>query len=162
MKPPPPIRVTVMSNRTANYRGYAILGAMNGRGWSVEVHPRGPDFPILSQIAFRVAHVYWNSALAEATSRVDAVLDGRLDPEPKLPTALEEVFDAAWSIVAATSRVRKSGADVQTQLRLALGRCIVALAANGVTDPTDLKRQAVERIVLDEEVASSGSSLVAQ
>jgi len=89
MKPPPPLRVTVMSNRTANYRGYAILGAMNGRGWSVEVHPRGPDFPILSQSAFRVAHVYWNSALAEATSRVDAVLDGRLDPEPKLPTALK-------------------------------------------------------------------------
>ena len=162
MKPPPPLRVTVMSNRSANYRGYAIEGAMNGQGWSVEVHPRSADFPILRKGTFRVGHPSWHSALAEATSRVDAVLDGQPDPEPNLPTALQEVFDAAWSIVASTSRVRKSGANVQTQLRLALGRCIVALAANGVTDPTDLKRQAVERIVLGEEAASSGSSLVAQ
>ena len=163
MKPPPPLRVTVMSNRTANYRGYAIEGATNDQGWSVEVHPRGPDFPILSQSAFRVAHVSWNSALAEATSRVDAVLDGQLDPEPNLPTALQEVLEAAWNIVASKSRVVETGPGVQTQLRLALARCIVALAANGITDPTELRRRAVERIVLGEGVDSSaGSSLVVQ
>lgn len=150
-----------MPNRTANYRGYAIEGAINGRGWSVEVHPRASDFPILSKGTFRVAHPSWNSALAEATSRVDAVLDGRLDPEPNLPTPLQEVLDAAWNIV--TSHVPNSRPNVQTQLRLALARCIVALAANGITDPTELRRQAVERIVLGEEVDSSaGSSWVVQ
>ena len=163
MKPPPPLRVTVMSNRTANYRGYAIEGTTNDQDWSVEVHPRRPDFPILSQSAFRVAHVSWNSALAEATSRVDAVLDGQLGPEPNLPTALQEVLEAAWNIVASKSRIVKSGQAMQTQLRLALARCIVALAANGITDPTELRRRAVERIVLGEGVDSSpGSSLVEQ
>ena len=107
MKPPPPLRVTVMPNRTANYRGYAIEGEMNDQGWSVEVHPRGPDFPILSQSAFRVAHPSWNSALAEATSRVDAVLDGQLDPEPKLPTALEEVFGSGSSCPSRTASTRE-------------------------------------------------------
>ena len=129
-----------------------------GRG-----HPRGPDFPILSQSAFRVAHVSWNSALAEATSRVDAVLDGQLGPEPNLPTALQEVLEAAWNIVASKSRIVKSGQAMQMQLRLALARCIVALEANGITDPTELRRRAVERIVLGEGVESSaGSSLVVQ
>ena len=94
---------------------------------------------------------------------MDAVLDGRLDPEPNLPTPLQEVLDAAWNIVASKSHVPKSRPNVQTQLRLALARCIVALAANGITDPTELRRQAVERIVLGEEVDSSaGSSLVVQ
>ena len=164
MKPPPPLRVTVMPNRTANYRGYAIEGEMNDQGWSVEVHPRGPDFPILRQSAFWVRHPSWNSALAEATSRVDAVLDGQLDPAPKLPSALEEVFNSAWNIVASTSRVLKARPNVHTQLQLALARCIVALAANGITDPTELRRQAVERILLGEAVNSSSgsSSLVAQ
>ena len=152
-----------MSNRTANYRGYAIEGATSDQGWSVEVHPRGPDFPILSRSVFRVAHPSWNSALAEATSRVDAVLDGKLGPEPNLPAALQDVLEAAWNIVASKSRIVKSGQAMQTQLRLALARCIVALAANGITDPTELRRRAVERIVLGEGVDSSpGSSLIEQ
>ena len=84
---------------------------------------------------------------------------------------LHLVGKSLWSIVktrgspaAATARSSRTlpSANVQTQLRLASGRCIVALAANGVTDPTDLERQAVERIVLGEEVASSASSLIAQ
>ena len=159
---PTPLRVTVMSNRSANYRGYAIEGAMNGQGWSVEVHPRSADFPILRKGTFRVGHPSWILPWPRPPHEWTPSSMASRTRNPNLPTALQEVFDAAWSIVASTSRVRKSGANVQTQLRLALGRCIVALAANGVTDPTDLKRQAVERIVLGEEAASSGSSLVAQ
>ena len=94
---------------------------------------------------------------------MDAVLDGQLDPEPNLPRALQEVLEAAWNIVASKSRVVETGPGVETQLRLALARCIVALAANGITDPTELRRRAVERIVLGEGVDSSpGSSLVVQ
>jgi hypothetical protein len=155
-------RVSVMPNRTASYRGYEIKGSISGKGWSVEVHPRGPDFPILSQGAFRSTHPSWNAAVAEATSRVDAVLDDR-GIEPNLPAALQEVLEDAWEIVGSSSRAAKSGSYVKTQLRQALARCIVALAATGITDRNELRREAVERIVLGEGVdAYAGSSLISQ
>ena len=56
----------------------------------------------------------------------------------------------------------KTAPNVQMQLRLALMRCIVALAAAGVTDPKELRRSAVERIVLGEGAGASGSTLTAQ
>ena len=68
--------VTAIQKRTTNYRGYAIEGSLNGQGWLIEVHPRGADFPILSEGRFRVAHPSWNSAVAEACGRVDTVLSG--------------------------------------------------------------------------------------
>jgi hypothetical protein len=43
-----------------------------------------------------------------------------------------------------------------------LGRCIVALAARGVTDPKELRREAVERIILGEGDNASASSLIEQ
>ena len=162
MKPLPPLRVTVMPNRTANYRGYAIEGDMNGQGWSVEVHPRGPDFPFLSQSGFgsRILLGIQHSPrpLREWTLSWTANWTrNRISPQHS---------KKSWRPPGTLSRLHpafaKSGPNVQTQLRLALARCIVALAANGITDPTELRRQAVERIVLGEEVASSGSSLVAQ
>ena len=150
-----------MPKRTANYRGYAIEGSRNGRGWFVEVHPRGPDFPILNQGSFRAVHSSWNSALAEAYSRVDAVLGDQHDSEPSLPKSLEQALEGAWQIVGVTDRVIKSGPNAQTQLRRDLLRCIMTLAARGVTDPNELRRKAVERIVLGEGAgASSGSSLI--
>ena len=129
--------VIAMQKRTANYRGYAIEGSLNSRGWSVEVHPRGADFPILSQGSFRVAHSSWNSAVAEACGRVDAVLSDEI--EPHLPATLEDVFDAAWNVVGSSKRVLKSRPHVQRQLRLALARCSVGLAANGTADPNELR-----------------------
>ena len=146
----------MMQRRTANYRGYAIEGASGAQGWLVEVHPRGADFPILSKGSFRVAHPSWTSAVAEACERVDAALSE--ESEPHLPQALEDVFDAAWSVVSTSKRVLKSRPHVQRQLRRALARCIVGLAANGTGDPNELRRQAIERIVLDEGIGSSGHS----
>ena len=36
-----------MTQRAEHYRGYNIDGNVQGRGWSVEVHPNTPDLPIL-------------------------------------------------------------------------------------------------------------------
>ena len=152
-----------MTHRIANYRGYAIEGSINGRGWWVEVHPRGADFPILSQGTFRVRHPSWTSAVAEATSRVDAVLDDEPDSEPTLSAPLLKAFEAAWEIVGIAPGVIKAAPHVQRQLRRGLARCIIALAARGITDPQELRREAVERVVLDDGASSScGSSLVHQ
>ena len=95
-------KVEPMTHRTANYRGYSIEGSVNRGGWSVEVHSRGSEFPILSRSTFRVRHPSWTSAVAEATSRVDALLDNEPDPEPNLTAPLLQVFEAAWEIVGTT------------------------------------------------------------
>ena len=56
-----------MSQRAEHNRGYIIDG-------TVEVHPNGPDLPILRRAAFRVIHPAWTEALVEARSRIDAML----------------------------------------------------------------------------------------
>ena len=63
-----------MSQRTENYRGYNIDGNAQGRGWSVEIHPKTPDLPILRSAVFRVIHPAWTQALVEAHARIDAML----------------------------------------------------------------------------------------
>jgi hypothetical protein len=63
------------------------------------------------------------------------------------PSELEEVFDDAWAVIKPK---RPTTARPEMQLRLTLARCIVELAANGVTDPGELRRQAIERFILEE------------
>src|SRR5688572_11236863 len=101
-----------MTKRTTTYRGYAIDGSLNERGWCVEVHPRTPDCPILSQGTFKVASHSWNSVLADAYSRVDQVLDNQGESDPDLPAPLKKVFEAAWEIVS-KDRGNKCGSHVQ-------------------------------------------------
>ena len=60
-----------------------------------------------------------------------------------------EAFDAAWLIVGSAPRVVKFPNEARAQLRFALARCIVELSANGVADPVELRRQAIEHFVLD-------------
>jgi hypothetical protein len=60
------------------------------------------------------------------------------------------VFDAAWLVVGSTPRVAKFPQEAQAQLRLALARCIVDLAANRVMDPQELRRQTIEHFILNE------------
>ena len=63
------------------------------------------------------------------------------------PSELEEVFDDAWAVIKPK---RPTTARPEMQLRLTVARCIVELAANGVTDPGELRRQAIERFILEE------------
>lgn len=59
-----------------------------------------------------------------------------------------------WVIVARF----KAGSHVQTLLRQDLARCIVGLAENGITDPNELRREAVRGYsFLSEGVRSSGT-----
>ena len=48
-----------MPKREERYRGYAITGDLNGRGWCIEAHPTRPDLPILRRASFRVLHPNW-------------------------------------------------------------------------------------------------------
>jgi hypothetical protein len=63
-----------MTQRAEHYRGYDIDGNVQGRGWSVEVHPNTPDLPILRRAVFRVMHPAWTEALVQARARIDAML----------------------------------------------------------------------------------------
>jgi hypothetical protein len=75
-----------------------------------------------------------------------------------LPRPLEEAFQSAWTILKSSDWTDR--AVMQEQVRSEVKRCIVELAANGITDPKELRRQAVERIVLWRalEGVSSGPS----
>ena len=71
------------------------------------------------------------------------------DPGKSVPDALVEAFDAAWLIVGATPRVAKFPDEARAQLRFALARCIIEMSVNGVADPAELSRQAIEHFVFD-------------
>ena len=62
-----------------------------------------------------------------------------------VPSELEEVFDAAWVVVRPREAIKPRQ---ETQLRLALARRLVDLSANGVTDPKELRRRAIEHFLL--------------
>jgi hypothetical protein len=151
-----------MTLAPANYRGYSIEGSSNRGGWSVEVHRADLNLLILGQSSFRVRHPSWTSAVAEATSRVDALLNDEPDPEPHLSAPLMQVLEAAWEIVGTTPTVVKSGPNIKRQLRRGLARCIIAFAARGITDQQELRREAVERVILGNDESSCGFSLVHQ
>jgi hypothetical protein len=66
----------------------------------------------------------------------------------QIPTELrlEDVFDAIWLVVG--NRHRLLPPDEESRLRLGLAKLIVELEASGVTDPRELRRRAIEEIVL--------------
>jgi len=78
---------------------------------------------------------------------------GRLHTEPVITerdtysSELEQVFDGAWAVIKPK---RPTTARPEPELRVALARCIVELAANGVTDPEELRRQAIEHFIFEE------------
>jgi len=58
----------------------------------------------------------------------------------------EEVFDAAWHVVGS-----RTTPGEQARLRVALAKLLVELEARGVTDPWELRRRAIEEILLSPE-----------
>jgi hypothetical protein len=68
--------------------------------------------------------------------------------EAYVPSELEDAFDAAWlELARQNTPVLRSQ---QAGRRLALARCLVALSAAGVVDPLELKKRAIEMVLLDE------------
>ena len=66
--------------------------------------------------------------------------------DPVLLAALEQAFDATWPVI----RAREGGNDEarMAELSMALSRRLAEFAANGVTDPHELRRLALESFPL--------------
>jgi hypothetical protein len=69
------------------------------------------------------------------------------DYSPELLTALEQAYDNVWTTLYAHMPAATSDQSVELQIRL--NRTLVALAAEGVTDPAELRRKALETMALD-------------
>ena len=64
---------------------------------------------------------------------------------PALLKALEQAFDAVWTTLYA--HVPTVG-DQAKELKITLSQTLIALAAEGITDPQELRRKALENMVL--------------
>jgi hypothetical protein len=76
---------------------------------------------------------------------------GSLDPppswsDPVVLAAIERAFDATWPVI----RAHEAGNDKtrMAELSMALSHRLVELAADGVTDPKELRRLALETFPL--------------
>ena len=67
------------------------------------------------------------------------------------PDLMGAAFNSAWVIVKPPQLEPHSRQE--KQLRLDLARCITDLVANGVTDAEELRRQAVEQMLLAQRPA---------
>ena len=65
---------------------------------------------------------------------------------PKTLDALAEAFDATWVVLQARDPFRDFERD--SELKTALNRKLMTLAADGVTDPIELQEWALEGLVL--------------
>ena len=59
---------------------------------------------------------------------------------------IEDVFDATWRVIG--GRQCPLPPPEEAQLRLDLARLLVDLEERGVTDPRELRRRAIEEILL--------------
>jgi hypothetical protein len=66
--------------------------------------------------------------------------------DPVVLAAIEQAFDATWSVI----RAHEAGNDKAriAELSMMLSHRLVELAANGVTDPQELRRLALETFPL--------------
>jgi hypothetical protein len=58
---------------------------------------------------------------------------------------LERAFEDVWTVLEAH---QKPEAEFEPEMGITVGRTLVALAANGITDRQELRRQALEAIAL--------------
>lgn len=66
--------------------------------------------------------------------------------KPYRPSEHVRVFDAAWTAIGPKGRRLKFRQE--DRRRLALAKCIITLAEKGVTDPHELRRRAIEDMLL--------------
>jgi hypothetical protein len=65
---------------------------------------------------------------------------------PELVAALERAFQDVWAILYA--HIPVDGGAAGKEQAIALSQTLVALAADGITDPQELRRKALETMVL--------------
>jgi len=68
------------------------------------------------------------------------------DHDPKTLEALGRAFDATWVVVQARDPFRDFERDFE--LKTALSQKLMTLAADGVTDPIELREWALEGLLL--------------
>jgi hypothetical protein len=66
--------------------------------------------------------------------------------DPKTFAAMDQAFAAVWHMLRADDPFRDFASD--TELRIAIGKKLLALVADGVTDPLRLRNFAVESLLL--------------
>jgi hypothetical protein len=66
----------------------------------------------------------------------------RIFYDPALRSTVEQAFDAAWTVLQARDPFRDFESD--SDLKTALRRELMTLAADGVTDPIELREWALE------------------
>ena len=64
---------------------------------------------------------------------------------PEVVEVLTQAFEDVWTVLAAH---QEPGAECEPEMGTTVGRALVALAASGVTDRQELRRQALETIAL--------------
>ena len=64
---------------------------------------------------------------------------------PGLLRALEQAFDAVWATLYAYMPL---AADQAKELKVALSQTLIALAADGITEPQERRRKALENMAL--------------
>jgi hypothetical protein len=64
---------------------------------------------------------------------------------PSLIEALERAYEAVWSTLSAQM---SSDRDQSKELKIVLSQTLVALAANGITEPQELRRKSLETMTL--------------
>ena len=61
------------------------------------------------------------------------------------PSDLVDAFEAAWKVIGPR---RKIGSRQEERLRLGLAKCIITLAENGIHNSEEMRRQAIEQMIL--------------
>jgi hypothetical protein len=65
---------------------------------------------------------------------------------PSQLATLEKAFEAAWAVLKPKQMV--AGSSQEKEQKLALAGCMVTLAKDGVTDPHNLKKRAIELMLI--------------
>jgi hypothetical protein len=64
---------------------------------------------------------------------------------PEVVEILERAFEDVWTVLEAH---QEPGSECKPEMGFTVGRTLVALAANGITDRQELRRRALETIAL--------------
>ncbi len=64
---------------------------------------------------------------------------------PEVLAAVREAFDAVWATLYAHV---PPGEEMSEQVSISLSQTLAALAADGITDPQELRRRALETMAL--------------
>jgi len=65
---------------------------------------------------------------------------------PEVLNSLRQAFNAVWETFNAQVPV---SAENETELQIQLSRALLDLASDGITDPADLRRKALESMALN-------------